>query len=83
MGRVFVQGHPQCLKKLTIVGFPSCAGIASLGVEGAFCPTEGGSAVLMLGGDIQDQNSVCQVIVNCCPNNIVSKDKATTQVIPQ
>ena len=46
-----------------IVGLPSCAGMASLGVEGAFWPTAGTSAVCTVGGDIHDQSSVCQVIV--------------------
>jgi hypothetical protein len=35
----------------------------SLGVEGAFWPTAGVSAVATVGGDIHDQNSLCQVIV--------------------
>jgi len=46
-----------------IVGLRSCAGMVSLGVEGAFWPTAGTSAVCTVGGDIHDQNSVCQVIV--------------------
>ena len=46
-----------------IVGLPSCAGMVSLGVQGAFWPTAGTSAVCTVGGDIHDQNSVCQVIV--------------------
>jgi len=46
-----------------IVGLPSCAGMVSLDVEGAFWPTAGTSAVCTVGGDIHDQNSVCQVIV--------------------
>ena len=60
---MYIQGHPQCRRKLMIVGLPSCAGMVSLGVEGAFWPTAGTSAVCTVGGDIHDQNSVCQVIV--------------------
>jgi hypothetical protein len=37
--------------------------MASFGVEGAFSPTTGGSAVSTWDGDIHDQNSCCQVIV--------------------
>jgi hypothetical protein len=59
----YVQGQPQWRRKLTIVGLPSCAGMLSLGVEGAFWPTAGVSAVATVGGDIHDQNSLCQVIV--------------------
>ena len=62
----YVQGHPQCRRKLMIVGLPSCAGMVSLGVEGAFWPTAGTSAVCTVGGDIHDDNSVCQVIVKRC-----------------
>ena len=46
-----------------IIGLPSCAGMSSLGVAGACCPTAGVSAVCTAGGDIHDQNSVCQVMV--------------------
>jgi hypothetical protein len=60
----YVQGQPQWRRKLTIVGLPSCGGMLSLGVEGAFWPTAGVSAVATVGGDIHDQNSLCQVIVS-------------------
>jgi hypothetical protein len=62
-GSGYVQGHPQCLRKLIIVGLLSCVGMFSLCVEGAGWPTVGVSAVGTLGGVSQDQSSVCQVIV--------------------
>lgn len=58
-----VQGQPQCLKKLTTVGFPSCVGSPICDVEGALSPTAGVVPNFTADGDIQDQNSLCQVIV--------------------
>ena len=60
-----VQGQPQCLRNVTIAGLSLRGGTISLGVAGAFSPTAGVSAaVCTTGGDIYDQNSLCQVIAD-------------------
>ena len=59
-----LQGQPQCLRKVTTVGLPSDTGKLSLVVVGAFSPTAGVFPSWTAEGDIHDQNSVCQVILN-------------------
>ncbi len=58
-----IHGQPQCLKNVTIVGFPSVFGRVSLSVEGAFAPTCGIGAVSRCLGDHHDAASCWNVMV--------------------
>ena len=53
----YIQGQPQCLKKVISVVFESAAGRSSLSEEGALLPIAGTSAVGRCLGDHQEASS--------------------------
>jgi len=63
------KGHPQCRRKVIIVGFPLGFGSCNLDVLGAFEPTSGTSEVGTAVGFIQDFNSCWKVIVIAVAKN--------------
>jgi hypothetical protein len=62
---LYSHGQPQWRRKHTTVGLLSGVGSCSFDVDGAFSPTAGVVPSFTAAGDIHDQNSVCQVIVEC------------------
>lgn len=61
--RYYVQGHPQCLKNVTTIGFPSSAGMRNVSVDGALEFSAGGMETGILGGEHQDDSSCLKVMV--------------------
>lgn len=61
---VDLQGHPQCRKNATMVGFPAVFGSLRRSCTGAGWPIAGGDDVLTLGG-VSQEDSSCMVVILC------------------
>lgn len=68
----YLQGHPQCRKKVTIVGLPLRAGISSFKLVGALSPMFGALDVSTATGVIHEAHSCWKVMVRGFSYRIIS-----------